>query len=37
MEVLIDGIWELILERFISCYEEIIRFKWFVGDLEKLV
>lgn len=36
MEAMIDGIWTPDSERLKSCYEEIIRIKRMVGDLEKL-
>ena len=36
MEALIDGVWEPTPDRLTSCYEEILRLKRLVGDLEKL-
>ncbi|SKB00491.1 Signal transduction histidine kinase [Caloramator quimbayensis] len=36
MEAMIDGIWEMDIERLKSCHEEIIRIKRLVGDIEKL-
>ncbi|MBF8982383.1 HAMP domain-containing histidine kinase [Lutibacter sp. B2] len=36
MEAIIDGVWEPTIERVQSCYEEILRIKRLVGDLEKL-
>jgi len=36
IEAMLDGIWELSIDRLKSCYEEIIRISKMVGDLEKL-
>lgn len=36
MEAMIDGVWEPTVDRITSCYEEILRIKRLVGDLEKL-
>ncbi|QCX34121.1 HAMP domain-containing protein [Caloramator sp. E03] len=36
IEAMIDGIWEMDIERLKSCHEEIMRIKRLVGDIEKL-
>lgn len=36
MEAMIDGVWEMNVERLSSCYEEIIRIKKLIGSIEDL-
>lgn len=36
MEAMIDGVWEMNMERLSSCYEEIIRIKKLIGSIEDL-
>lgn len=36
MEAMIDGVWDMNVERLSSCYEEIIRIKRLIGSIEEL-
>lgn len=36
MEAMIDGVWEMSVERLSSCYDEIIRIKKLIGSIEEL-
>lgn len=36
MEAMIDGVWEMNVDRLLSCYEEIIRIKKLIGSIEDL-
>jgi signal transduction histidine kinase len=36
MEAMIDGVWEMNVDRLSSCYEEIIRIKKLIGSIEDL-